>query len=282
MADVTISNLTKGTPTGNAILPYSAGSNTLAVATSAIFENVSTGIGINCKPESSETKLFIRSSYPNSYLFGLSGSGKSSAMYLLVDVDNKRQTCLTDSNGARTLVFDNSVVGQTNTQFWNNNTEAIRINSSNNVGIGTSTPATKLDVNGVIKSQQIAFCATNLDGPYFYFPSIITYNTVTVNRGNGLNASTGKFTAPVAGCYYFEFTGIKASGGYDPTQVNFFLNDVNTRYRSYSPGTGHTPIAMSAIFNLNANDVVYVKLHDYSTGAINSNEATQFVGYLIG
>jgi len=41
MADVTISQLTKGTPTGNSILPYSTGSNTLGVPVSAIFQNTS-------------------------------------------------------------------------------------------------------------------------------------------------------------------------------------------------------------------------------------------------
>jgi len=164
MADVTISSLPLGTPSGNALLPYSTGSNTLGVPTSAIFQNISTGIGINCKPESSETKLFIRSGYPDSYLFGLSGTSKSSAMYLLVDVDNKRQTCITDSNGARTLVFDNSVPGQTNTQFWNNNTEAIRINSSNNVGIGTINPTAKLDVAGDVKATNTAKAWVRFNG----------------------------------------------------------------------------------------------------------------------
>ena len=46
MADVTISSLTKGTPLGNYLLPYSTGSNTLAVPASGIFQNV-TNVGIN-------------------------------------------------------------------------------------------------------------------------------------------------------------------------------------------------------------------------------------------
>jgi len=46
MADVTISQLTKGTPAGNNILPYSTGSNTLGVPVSALFQNT-TKIGFN-------------------------------------------------------------------------------------------------------------------------------------------------------------------------------------------------------------------------------------------
>ena len=46
MADVTISQLTQGTPSGNHLLPYSTGSSTLAVPASGIFQNVS-NVGIN-------------------------------------------------------------------------------------------------------------------------------------------------------------------------------------------------------------------------------------------
>jgi len=46
MADVTISQLTPGVPTGNNILPYSTGSNTLSVPVSAILQNAgNVGIG---------------------------------------------------------------------------------------------------------------------------------------------------------------------------------------------------------------------------------------------
>jgi len=41
MADTTISQLTKGTPSGSHLLPYSTGSNTLGVPVSAIFQNTS-------------------------------------------------------------------------------------------------------------------------------------------------------------------------------------------------------------------------------------------------
>ena len=46
MADVTISSLPLGTPSGNNILPYSTGSNTLGVPVSAILQNAG-NIGIN-------------------------------------------------------------------------------------------------------------------------------------------------------------------------------------------------------------------------------------------
>ena len=46
MADVTINALTRGTPAGSSILPYSTGSNTLGVPVSAILQNAGNiGIG---------------------------------------------------------------------------------------------------------------------------------------------------------------------------------------------------------------------------------------------
>ncbi|KAJ8299178.1 hypothetical protein KUTeg_023238 [Tegillarca granosa] len=36
--------------------------------------------------------------------------------------------------------------------------------------------------------------------------TIIKYNQVTTNIGNGYNANTGKFVAPVSGIYMFAIT----------------------------------------------------------------------------
>ena len=59
MADVTISSLPLGTPSGNAVVPFSTGSNTLAVPVSAIFQNTK-NVNVN-KTTSSTYALDIAS-----------------------------------------------------------------------------------------------------------------------------------------------------------------------------------------------------------------------------
>jgi len=58
MADVTISQLTQGTPTGNSSIPFSTGSSTLAVPASAILQNVG-NVGIGTTPDNN-AKLTVR------------------------------------------------------------------------------------------------------------------------------------------------------------------------------------------------------------------------------
>ena len=85
---------------------------------------------------------------------GVGTSGPSSKLTVLSGTNNG----ITVSDGTVTSIFFNtsSSVGSLGTQsnhpftFWANNAERMRIDSSGNVGIGTSTPSTKLHVVGNI------------------------------------------------------------------------------------------------------------------------------------
>jgi hypothetical protein len=58
MADVTISQLTQGSPSGGSLIPFSTGSSTLSVPASAILQNAG-NIGIGASPDNN-TKLTVR------------------------------------------------------------------------------------------------------------------------------------------------------------------------------------------------------------------------------
>ena len=113
-----------------------------------------------------------------------------------------------------------------------NGNESMRVTGSGNVGIGTSTPQAKLDVNGSVRindgtqgdgkiltsdgfgtaswqtppAGQVAFKVGlifsnfNFDASNF---ARLVFDTVQINSGNGYDQSTGIFTAPSAGLYYF-------------------------------------------------------------------------------
>jgi hypothetical protein len=134
MADVTINELTKGTPTGSNILPYSTGSNTLGVPVSALLQNAgNVGIGT----ASPRAKLDV-----NGYVFLAGG----------------QQIQITGSEGTTGLQLVGedaaaSLIGTMSLQalvIRTNAIERMRIAATGNVGIGTTTPAAKLDVNGSI------------------------------------------------------------------------------------------------------------------------------------
>jgi len=70
MADVTISSLPLGTPSGSALLPYSTGNSTLGVPVSAILQNAGNiGIGIN----SPQNKLHVYDNSNSSIAVGRAG-----------------------------------------------------------------------------------------------------------------------------------------------------------------------------------------------------------------
>jgi hypothetical protein len=111
---------------------------------------------------------------------------------------------------------------------------------------------------------------------------IMTYSTTILNRGNCVNLTNGRFTAPVAGAYQLTFMAFQQNGNTDVLSCVFYINGANSVVRTYQndSDTGYGPHqTLSAVLSLAANDYVYVNV---TSGTIHGNEDGFFSGFLIG
>lgn len=150
-----------------------------------------------------------------------------------------------------------------------------------------STPAErmKIDENGYItKPYQPAFAAyspaVTTSGNYVVFGS--TYS----NIGSHYDTSNGRFTAPVAGTYFFGYNilmGNPYTGSY--VRVVFRVNGQSVGYTlgdtlSDVSASQYKSVHNTAVFTMAANDYIQV----YNEGIINTYGANygNFGGFLIG
>lgn len=108
----------------------------------------------------------------------------------------------------------------------------------------------------------------------------LVWDQTHVNRGSVYNTSTGRFTAPVAGAYYFmayQLTGNDASTG--DVRVCLNGNVLAGNYGYGSNTTNHKQMRVSTLLQLAVNDFVEIR----SWGSQNWNDAHGgFCGFLIG
>ena len=112
---------------------------------------------------------------------------------------------------------------------------------------------------------------------------VYVFNTVVHNNGSHYSTSNGRFTAPIAGFYFFYFTlqgyGGTSSGRHVRIQVNgtdYWNNGTNTPFYDEGAGSHH---------NWMMGQGVYMNADDYAT--VVSNQGMRgmqsgFSGFLVG
>jgi hypothetical protein len=117
----------------------------------------------------------------------------------------------------------------------------------------------------------------------------LPFKLARINVGNAMNLSTGKFTAPRSGNYFFSFTGLAEfplSSSHLILSVNLNLNKVSVGYAWVSEQHTYTgqssPLTLQSILKLKSGDQVWLEINTISTGVkLYASYYTHFTGFLL-
>ncbi|XP_077984513.1 uncharacterized protein LOC144439122 [Glandiceps talaboti] len=160
----------------------------------------------------------------------------------------------------------------------------IKGNKGSTGGQGAPGPiGQKGEVGQVQQQPRVAFSVAKTTSTGFVSSNtVIVYDKVYSNDGNGYSTSTGKFTCPVSGMYYFMISGIRHNNSY-----NFHMCLIkNTTqlpciYAHNSGGRHHGAASNSVIIDADQGDEIWVRLSGGYAVFSNRNEYTTFTGYLL-
>ena len=120
----------------------------------------------------------------------------------------------------------------------------------------------------------------------------IPFHSAVVNEGNAIDLTSGIFTAPRPGIYFFSFTGLAyfpASPvlSYVRLGVSLYLNRnyIGLGYVQEENTAGqYSPLTLQSTLNLKSGDQVWMEIYLQESGAAlfdNSNHYTHFTGFML-
>ena len=191
-----------------------------------------------------------------------------------------RQLHVSGSGSNCAIRIDNTVSGRPFLLAYDDSQNLNFINSSDSGyiaftnGTGAGTERLRIDSAGrVTMPYQPAFSAHNGGANS---SGAIVFATTLHNNGSHYSTSTGRFTAPVTGMYYFYTQHLALSGGFD---VSFNKNGSRLLGHAESGVTTYKHVSNAQVIFMNAGDYVYVEVWAGATYGLNY---CMFTGHLIG
>jgi hypothetical protein len=119
----------------------------------------------------------------------------------------------------------------------------------------------------------------------------IPFDLARVNEGNAMNLTSGKFTAPRPGIYFFSFTGVAHLKSSSSVGFASYLylngNQIGmSNVAEYKPPVDqYSPLTVQSTLNLKKGDQVWVGInYDWSSSSLHdtsNNHRTHFSGFML-